>query len=301
MSFFARDAQPAFAMTGPDYSRFCDYIYQKTGIHFQEKKAYFVKRRLNERIEATGSATFRDYFSLLRGDALKLELQQLVNVLTVNETYFLREDYQFDALVSGILPELAAERGKGSTLRLWSMPCSTGEEPYSIAMQILERWPQSDEYSIEIAGTDIDSRVLAAAVAGRYGDRAMMRLPAEWKRKYFRRLDSDDYQICDELRESISFSVANIVEPATLRKMAGVDVIFCRNLLIYFDELSQRQAVESLYECLAPGGFICLGHSESMSRISSLFRPRRFGGVIVYQKPFPEDRRNGSPDRSAAP
>ena len=142
--------------TPDEFNRFCEFFYQKTGISFNEKKAYFVKRRLQERTAARGATSFRDYFSMLRFDLNGVELQQLVNLLTVNETYFLREDYQFDALVEGILPEIAERRTPGGLIRIWSMPCSTGEEPYSIAIHILEKWRQSDAFAIEICGSDIE-------------------------------------------------------------------------------------------------------------------------------------------------
>jgi len=272
-------------LTTDEYARFCEFFYQKTGLSFNEKKAYFVKRRLQERMGARAATSFREYFSMLRFDLNGVELQQLVNLLTVNETYFLREDYQFDALVDGILPEIARDRRPGSTIRIWSMPCSTGEEPYSIAIHILEKWRQSDDYAIEISGSDIDSAVLAQARRGRYSERSLHRVSPQLRRKYFRPLGAD-FQICDELRESIDFFSINIVDRVAMSGMRAVDVAFCRNLLIYFDDSSRREAVELLYESMAPGGFICLGHSESMSRMSSLFLPRKIAGTIVHQKPL---------------
>ncbi|PPQ32301.1 chemotaxis protein [Rhodoblastus sphagnicola] len=270
--------------TPDEYTRFYEFFYQKTGISFNEKKAYFVKRRLQERMSVREATSFRDYFAMLRFDLNGVELQQLVNLLTVNETYFLREDYQFDALVQGILPEIAKERTPGRVIRIWSMPCSTGEEPYSIAIHILENWRRSDEFAIEICGSDIDSVVLAKAREGRYSARSVQRVSPALRRKYFRPA-GEDFQICDELRESIDFSAINLIDRIAMARMRDVDVVFCRNLLIYFDDVSRREAVELIYESMAPGGFICLGHSESMSRMSSLFRPRKFAGTIVYQKP----------------
>lgn len=278
----------SFAADDPsaeDYARFCEFFYQKTGICFNDKKAYFVKRRLAERITARAATGFRDYFSMLRFDLKGAELQQLINLLTVNETYFLREDYQFEAMSSGMLPELAENRPRGATIRLWSMPCSTGEEPYSIVVHILENWRASDDFAIEICGSDIDSSVLEKARAGLYSERSMQRMSPTLRRKYFRQTGDGQFQICDALRELIDFSSINIVDPIAMARMRNVDVAFCRNLLIYFDDVSRREAVELLYEALSPGGFVCLGHSESMSRISSLFKPRKFAGTIVYQKP----------------
>ncbi len=267
-----------------EFAKFCEFFYRKTGIVFSESKRYFVERRVLDRMGATECPTFREYFAMVRFETAGHEMQRLVNAMTVNETYFFREDYQFDALVSGILPEVSEYKRPADTIRIWSLPCSTGEEPYSIAIYILEGWKRADDFNIEILASDIDSRVLDEARKGVYGERALSRIPQKFREKYFSTV-ADGFQIRETLRELIDFSVINIVDPAQMRDYSNIDVIFCRNLLIYFDDLARRQAMETLYECMAPGGFICLGHSESMSRMSSLFRPRRISDAIVYQKP----------------
>lgn len=280
----ARVAKTPPAISSEDYAKFCEFFYRKTGIVFTDKKGYFVERRLFERMEKVACESFREYFALLRFQLSGEEWQELVNAMTVNETYFLREDYQFEAMVTGMLPEIARTRPAGSTIRIWSLPCSTGEEPYSIAIEILEKWARADDFAIEIHASDIDSRVLAQARRGVYGARSLQRVQPKLREKYFSKINDDEFVILEELRESIDFAVTNIVDPINMTRFRGMDIIFCRNLLIYFDDISRREAVENMYECLNPGGFICLGHSESMSRISSLFRPRRFGETIVYQK-----------------
>lgn len=279
----AKKNQPE-KITPEEYAKFCEFFYRKTGIVFTDKKGYFVERRLIERMQQTGNQNFRDYFALLRFQTSEEEWQELVNSMTVNETYFLREDYQFDAMVHGMLPEIARQRSPGGTIRIWSMPCSTGEEPYSIAIHVLENWADSDDWGIEIHASDIDTRVIAQAARGSYGIRSLQRLSPELREKYFSRTGPDQYLIRDELRDSIDFSTVNIIDGVGMAAYRSIDIIFCRNLLIYFDDLSRREAVEHLYESLSPGGFICLGHSESMSRISSLFKPRKFLDTIVYQK-----------------
>ena len=169
-------------------------------------------------------------------------------------------------------------------MRIWSVPCSTGEEPYSIAMWLLENWAEVDAHDIEIVGSDIDTNVLEAARAGIFGKRALMRLSSALTDKYFTPAGPEHWQIIDELRQSVRFTTTNIVERAERRMHGLFDVIFCRNVLIYFDDTSRRVAAENLYESLAPGGYICLGHAESMSRISSLFEVCRFVDAIVYRK-----------------
>lgn len=165
------------------------------------------------------------------------------------------------------------------------MPCSTGEEPYSIAIWLLENWPLVDRYDIEIVGSDIDTAAVAAARAGTYGKRAFMRLPPDLVEKYFVPETEEAWRIIDDLRQSVHFTAANVVDRAQTKPHGRFDVIFCRNVLIYFDDTSRRVAAENLYENLLPGGFICLGHTESMSRISPLFEVARFADAIVYQRP----------------
>ena len=157
-------------------------------------------------------------------------------------------------------------------MRIWSVPCSTGEEPYSIAIWLLENWAEVDAHDVEIVGSDIDTNVLEAARAGIFGKRALMRLSPALTDKYFTPAGPEHWQIIDELRQSVRFTATNIVERTETRPHGLFDVIFCRNLLIYFDDTSRRMAAENLYESLAPGGYICLGHAESMSRISSAVR-----------------------------
>ena len=274
------------AMTNEEYAKFCEFFYRKTGIQFVDSKKYYVERRVADRIARTKSECFRDYFTLVRFQMSGQEMQFLVNAMTVNETYFFREDYQFDSLVKGILPEIARTKSRGKPIRIWSMPCSSGEEPYSIAIKILELWGSSDAWDIEIHASDIDTKILDEARAGVYGERSLSRVPLATRQQYFVRRPDGNYQICAALRDSIDFSLVNIVEPAQTRRFRNFDVIFCRNLLIYFDDSGRREAAEMFFEALAPGGFLCLGHSESMSRISSIFAPRKFQDSIVYQKPI---------------
>ncbi len=269
-----------------DFLKFREFFYRKTGIHFETSKRYFVDKRLIERCHATGSTNFRSYFTLLRFEVSGQELQALTNLMTVNETYFFREEYQLKSLVNSILPEIVARKraaGDKSTIRIWSIPSSSGEEPYSIAMYLLEYWPSIALWDVEIIASDIDTSVLAKAKAGRYSERSVSNLPKALLQKYFRSA-GDEYQMEVDLRSTVEFTTVNLNDPLTTRPYRGFDVVFCRNLLIYFDDASRRQAAEVFFDALNPGGFICLGHSESMSRISSLFKVRKLADAIVYQK-----------------
>ena len=276
---------PAGPLTEEAFSRLCDFLYRRTGMVFTEAKRYYVQRRVDDRMEATGATSFASYFARLRSD-LNGEIEQFINAFTVNETYFFREEHQLQCLTADLLAERIRRRPRSEAVRIWSAPCSTGEEPYSIAMWLLENWPKVDAYDVEIVGSDIDTRVLEAAEAGVYGRRALMRLSPQLIQRYFTQLDDERWQILDDLRSSVRFTPVNLVEPLETRPHGPFDVIFCRNVLIYFDDASRRLAAENLYENLAPGGFICLGHTESMSRISPLFEVRRFADAIVYQRPM---------------
>jgi len=283
-------AEPApSVISSEDFQRFQDFFYRKTGIIFGAAKGYFVDRRLADRFAATGADSLHAYLQHLKYDDLNgQELQQLINSMTVNETYFYREEYQFRCLVASILPEIVRgfSAANARPVRLWSLPCSTGEEPYSIAIQLLENWRDVDRYDVEIFASDIDTRVLAQARAGLYDDRSVQYLSALVKTRYFTRTASAGWQLRDDLRASVDFAPVNLNDRQDMRRHRGsFDVIFCRNLLIYFDDVSRRQAAEALYDALRPGGFLCLGHSESMSRISSLFTVRKFPDATVYQKP----------------
>jgi chemotaxis protein methyltransferase CheR len=271
-------------ISSEDVGRFCDFLYRRTGISFSESKRYFIDRRLHERIAATESPSFQAYFSLLRADTDR-EIEYLINSFTVNETYFYREDHQLRCMTSNLLSNIVAQKSPGGTIRIWSNPCSTGEEPYSVALWLMENWPQVDSYNIEIVGSDIDTRALKAAAEGIYGDRALMRLSRSLVDRYFRPVAEGKHEINEGLRDSIEFTRANLIDAKDMARYRDFDLIFCRNVLIYFDDASRRQAAENLYDCLRPGGYICLGHSESMSRISPLFRVCRFPEAIVYQRP----------------
>lgn len=278
-------------ITDADFLKFRDFFYRKTGIHFDDSKRYFVDKRLIERIEATGAEDFRSWFIALRFEARGEELQQLVNAMTVNETYFFREAYQFDCMVNDMLTELARRKRPGGRIRIWSIPSSTGEEPYSIAIYLLERWAMIDDYEVEILSSDIDTQVLDAAQRGVYSARSIGQLPKPYLEKYFKRRNDNEYEISRDLVNAVEFSRVNLTDANDTRRFRDIDLVFCRNLLIYFDDLSRRVAAEAFFDAMAPGGFICLGHSESMSRITSLFEVRRFRDAMVYQKPLQGERR----------
>jgi chemotaxis protein methyltransferase CheR len=277
-------------LTDADFTRFVEYFYKRTGIHFAASKRYFVDKRIETCIRASSYDSFAGWFAALRVNEKSGMLQELINQLTVNETYFLREDYQFDAMLKTVLPAVLRDRGGVSRIvgpvKILSLPCSTGEEPYSIALRLLEEWDQIDHVDVEIHGADIDSEVLAKAAHASYGERSVQRVPKPWLDRYFTSVGAGRYQVDEAIRSAVTLHRVNICDTLSMRAFRDFDVVFCRNVLIYFDELSSRRAAENLFGAMRPGGYLFLGHSESMSRISPIFTPSRLAEGIVYQRPI---------------
>jgi chemotaxis protein methyltransferase CheR len=274
------------AISDEEFVWFRDFFGRKTGIYFEDNKRYFVDRRLQARMEATGQKSCLLYLRFVQFQPSQSEFQKLVNSMTVNETYFFREDYQLRALVGDVINDVHARKAPGQPIRIWSMPCSTGEEPYSIAIYLLEHWRHMNDTDVEIIGSDINSEVLEAARRGLYSDYALRAVCPEIVAKYFFERSPGTYELSPDIREAISFTQVNLTNSDETRAYRGFDIVFCRNLLIYFENDTRRDAVECLYGALNPGGYIFLGHSESMSRISSLFKVSAAADALVYQKPF---------------
>jgi chemotaxis protein methyltransferase CheR len=266
-----------------ELERFCRYLYERSGMVYGESKRYYVERRLADRMRAVQETGFAAYFARLRSDPA--ELAAFINAFTVNETYFYREEHQLRCLSTALLPEITRRKGPGDKIRIWSLPCATGEEAYSIAIWLLENWAMVDAYHVEIQGSDIDTAALTLAREGRYGERALSRLPPDVADRYFHPKADGQREILDDLKESVAFTSANLMEASTLAPHGRFEVIFCRNVLIYFDDAARARAADHLFAALQPGGFVCLGHTESMSRISERFRVRRFKDAVVYQRP----------------
>lgn len=265
-----------------DLKDICAFIHARTGMIFGETKRFYVERRISELMRVRGISAPQDYLAVLRAD--DAEVEKIINSFTVNETYFYREVHQLACLSRSILPDIVRAKRPGDRIRIWSMPCSTGEEPYSIAIWLLENWQFVDAYHVEIVGSDIDTAALRQAREASYGERALSKLPSELIEGYFEPKHARKHTLIADLKESVSFTKANILEPASMAASGRFDVIFCRNLLIYFDDQGRQLAAHNLHELLNPGGYVCLGHSESMARISDRFDLVRFPDAIVYRR-----------------
>ena len=271
-------------ISSSDFEEFRTFFRSKTGVCFDSNKRYFVDRRLLERINATGKDNFDSYFRFVRQN--NQEFQCLVNSMTINETYFFREEYQLDSMVSDVMDDVLSRRGPGYPIRIWSIPCASGEEPYSIAIKLLEEWGPIDSVDVEILGSDIDTQVLDLCKQGIYGDSSMRNVASHIRQKYFRLVSKGRYQINEELRNVVCFDTVNLSDSVGMKKYRNLDLIFCRNLLIYFDLVKQKEAIQALYDAMNPGGYIFLGHSESMAHLSGLFKVAKSTHSLIYQKPI---------------
>ena len=268
------------------FQRLSQQIYQKLGLYFDERKIYFLKKRVEKRMELLGIDDPRDYvFMVSYADKDGAEMQALANLVTTNETYMFREYDQLQAFANHCLPEvLSAKQARGDrTLRIWSAGCSSGEEPYTLAMIVQDVFPQAQSWDCEIVATDIDENMLQRVAAARYGARSVGDVPAEYREKYLTQ-DGDEWIVRKRTAALVHARHLNLSDRMSMRSMRGFDFIFCRNVLIYFDDLSRKAVVDHFYNALNPGGYIFLGHSESVGRATTAFTLKRFETHLVYMK-----------------
>lgn len=263
-----------------------DLVHSYCGIYFDDGSKFLVERRLARRLEERQVRTFEEYYHFLRYDRKRdEELAVLVDNLTTNETYFFRESPQLRAFTEELLPELRTTLADRKVLRIWSAGCSTGEEPYTIAMLLLESGDWWRDWQVEILGSDINQRVLHTARKGVYKKTSHRVSTPEMMKKYFVEEGKGDYRIIDTVRELVSFSYVNLLDPFKTSLINNMDVIFCRNVIIYFDRDAKKKVIESFHDKLRDNGYLLLGHSESLINISNAFVLRTLKNDMVYQKP----------------
>jgi chemotaxis protein methyltransferase CheR len=274
-----------YLLSPVDFGKMADYVYRKTGIYLEVEKHYEkVAKYVDNRCAAIGAESFRKYFYALRfDDGDGEEFQSLINAITVNETYFYREKEQFEVLVNRILPELHARRPRKEPIRILSAPSSTGEEPYSIVLHILEEGRVVEERDIEIVGIDIDSTVIEKAKKGRYSERSVHAISKAVLSRWFRQ-GKLGYELIDDLIGTVDFRVVNVFDRSQMRQLGKFDIIFSRNMLIYFDDASRKEVAMTFYDMLNPEGYVLLGHAEYMSRITSVFKAKKIDSTLIYQK-----------------
>jgi chemotaxis protein methyltransferase CheR len=270
-----------------DFATIRDEVYRQLGLYFEDSKVYFIQKRLEKRMETLGLETFADYAFLLRfGDKSGKEMQALANLVTTNETYMFREFEQLQAFADHCLPMVLKplEAANDRKLRIWSAGCSSGEEPYTLAIILKEVMHDFRMWDIKIKATDIDQVRLEMARRAVYDERSVKEIPPEYFDRHITRLPAGYFGIKPETAKLVELEHLNLSDRMAMRAMRQFDFIFCRNVLIYFDDASRKAVVDHFYNALKPGGFIFLGHSESIGRISASFKLLRVGQHLVYRK-----------------
>jgi chemotaxis protein methyltransferase CheR len=264
-----------------------DFIYARTGIFFPEKKKYLIEGRLAKRLQQLNIGSFEEYLQLLKYDQMKQnEFEFLCNTITINETSFFRNEPQINAFQQKLALEiLENKKALGiETLRIWSAACSSGEEPYTLAMLYLEHLkPRYPNLRIEIVGTDLNTAVLDLARAAEYSHYAIRSLPRLYIDKYFENRNGL-YRLRTQVKELVRFEYLNLIDRQKMRLMKRFDFIFCANVLIYFNEKAKIQVVGDLYDSLNRGGYLFIGSSEMLHKISTAFKLISIPKATAYKK-----------------
>ncbi len=256
-----------------------DFIYEKSGIFIPDSKKYLLENRLIKRIHDNGLKSFEDYFNFVTNSGYERELPKLFDAVTTNETFFFREPQHFDVLSNEIVSRVM-EKGSLKTIKIWSAACSTGEEPYTIAMILRERFCN---LKIEIVASDISNNVLESAKRGIYSSYSIRNVPPNFLSKYFMK-SGENYVLNELVKRSVQFKNINLVDEKSTKSIKGMDIVFCRNVLIYFDDRAKRKVLSHIYDSMNRGGFLFIGTSESLHNITKAFIPIVINNVVVYQK-----------------
>ncbi|TWX52830.1 CheR family methyltransferase [Colwellia hornerae] len=275
----------AFQLSSDNFNFLCQFVYDTAGIVLNASKKEMVYRRLTRIIRERKLASFTAYCDLLKADAEK-EQDYFINAITTNLTSFFREQHHFDYMTEHELPTLLGNRlSHHKRLRIWSSASSTGEEPYSIAITVLEAMKsQLSQWDVKILATDIDSNVLAAGKKGTYDERRIEDVPRKLKEKYFTKgigINASKVKVDKQLQALITFKKLNLLHDWPMK--GPFDIIFCRNVIIYFDKKTQQELFARYYEMLAPGGLLILGHSENLGQYQQYFESV---GRTIFRKAF---------------
>jgi len=281
-----------FALEDDVFRLLCALVYEKSGIRFGDNNKFFLEKRLAVRARELNLDSFRRYYQYLKYDPnAEVEFDRIWDAITTNETYFFREDAQLRAFVDEIVQDLVEAKnrnlaqvpGRRPKLRLWSAGCSTGEEPYTIAMMCLEKGLY-DQIDIDLFASDISGRVIQRARQGVYRESSFRTTTPELRQKYFEPKGDGTWSIKEAVKNLVTFGRVNLYDTARVDLLGMLDVVFCRNVIIYFDDESKRRVISSFYRRLLPGGYLLLGHSESLISLSTDFRLKHLKNDMVYQR-----------------
>ena len=266
-----------------EYNKIRDLIYTNTGISLRENKRDFLTRRISSRIEELNLKTDKDYYRYLILDRTGEELEELVNLVVIPETYFFRDYPQLKLFAEQVLPLITRENLPRKNLNILSAGCSTGDEPHTLAIILKEMLDNPGEWDIRIDAVDINKKHLQKAQEGIYSRRAIRETPHLYRDKYFTR-QGDSYVLTTDIKEMVTLRRINLFDKEQVSKLFSYDVVFCRNVLIYFDHASAEKVMEYFYDIMNPGAFIFLGSAESVGRLTNLFKMIRIGKSFIYQK-----------------
>ncbi len=274
-------------MSEEEFRLLRDFIHERFGLFFEDGQQASLRARLAGRLQSLDLMSFEDYYHYLRfGPQRQEELSHMVSHLTNNETYFFREAPQLGVFADHVLKQLKDKKSReGSrSLRIVSAGCSTGEEALTLAMMVYDSGQFFWNWDVQVTGLDVDDAALDKARRGLYHQNSFRAMsPALLDRHFVKQ--GPTAQVKDGVRRVVSFRLGNLLEPTSFAGLAPLDVIFCRNVLIYFSDAAILRTVRRFHELLTPGGYLFLGHAESLSRVTDMFTPIRFQGAMVYQKP----------------
>ncbi len=275
---------PRVQMTEEDARLVQEIIHEYCGLSHGLDSTFFLERRLGPRLDALGLSSYREYYHYLRYDPNGgRELEDVVERITTHETYLFREDYQLEAFREEILPELARKYQRRKRLLVWSAGCSTGEEVYTIAI-LLRETKLFDDWLLRVVGSDISRQVVAQARRGTYGLSSFRTTSPHFQAKYFREQEGK-FVVRDDIRAMCSFGQLNLLSTERFDVLGRCDVIFCRNVLMYLSGDARHRIVEAFYDTLNPGGYLLLGHSESLLNVTTRFDLVHLSRDLVYRKP----------------
>jgi len=281
-------AKTSPVMSQQVFEQWRSYIYDLCGIYFQDNKKYLLESRLDKRVTFLKLNGYEDYLNYVKTNSQRTdELKYLYEAITINETFFFRNQPQLDALVQAIIPEIVNTRAKGQRykLRIWSAASSTGEEAYSIAMMFEELVkPKYPFLDLEVIGTDINFQVVETAKKGVYREYSIRNTPPFYLKKYFKTIGPNTYEVDPKIRNYCTFKMMNLLDDASMRQMTNFDVVYCCNVLIYFDTKAKIKVVSHLYNSLQKPGYLFIGYSETLHGISKAFKLISYPKTIGYKK-----------------
>lgn len=262
-----------------------DFVYKNCGIYINESKKYLIESRISPRLVENNLKSYDEYSKFLISEQSRKELNQLIDSITINETYFFRGIEQFEALEKSIIPEIInKKKGWDNNIRIWSAACSTGEEPYSIAMIINENIKDRfSGFNFQIIASDINQTVLETARKGEYLEYSVRNTPEEYLKKYFT-LRNNTYFLRNDIKKMVKFANINLYDTEQIKLAAGCDIIYCCNVLIYFDAVSRRKVLSDLFKVINNDGFLVVGESESLHGINKDFKLVHFPKAMAYKK-----------------